>query len=99
MDTENEHTWSRVDTLIIILIIIVVAVVALIIGTALARRSDSDKAAPRQVEVVDDYQLYLVDYRGSTLHCIDMKPNSNDGTSCDYDRFYDEHPELTRRPG
>ena len=71
----------------------------LIAGFILLLRKDSPDSKKDQVQKVVDYQLYLLDYRGGILHCIDMKPDAADGTLCDWDRFYYEHPELTRRPG
>lgn len=38
-----------------------------------------------------------VEYRGETLYCVGFGNAYGASASCDYDRFYAEHPELLAR--
>lgn len=33
-------------------------------------------------------------YRGQTLHCVTFSNAYGDSASCDFERFYAEHPDL-----
>jgi hypothetical protein len=69
---------------------ITAALLALLVGMSACGASVQDEA--------DDVEEVVVHYRGEDLNCLSTTYDRSITVTCDFERFYDENPNLLENP-
>lgn len=85
--------WLRFGRVVIFDVLVLIGA-AVAIGLAAWALWRDGPPSPTPVAPPATFPDKVVEYRGAELHCIEFSASFAGDRSCDFVRFYAEHPEL-----